>query len=207
MSSEKSHARRKPPAERRAELLDAAAKLAIDEGLERVTARRVADSLGVFPGLVSHYFGPADELVAAAFVSAAASERDQLYAIALAQPTALEQLRMLLREWLDPAQDAVSLLWLDAWQASRRRPALLKAVSEQMEIDSERLGAVIAGGVAEGSFRAADPKVAATQIMSLIDGISIQAAIRETDDYTPVREHVVAATENLLGLTSGSLAG
>jgi AcrR family transcriptional regulator len=206
MSRTKSDARRKPPQERRAEMLEAAAKLAIEDGLERVTARRVADALGVFPGLVSHYFGPADELVAAAFVSAAEAERDQLYAIALAEATPLDQLRMLMHEWLDSAQDAVSLLWLDAWQASRRRPALLTAVSAQMEIDSERLGAVIAAGVSDGTLKAGDPKTAATQVMALIDGLSIQAAIRETDDYSAVREHVVTATENLLGLEPGALS-
>ncbi len=206
MSSGKSAARRKPPNERRAEMLQAAARLAIEDGLEHVTARRVAEAVGVFPGLVSHYFGSADELVAAAFVTAAEAERDQLYEVALREPTALSRLRTLMQEWLAPAQDPVSLLWLDAWQASRRRPALLQAVSAQMEIDSVRLGAVIAEGAAAGSFVVDEPEVAATQIMSLIDGLSIQAAIRATDDYAPVRAHVLVAAENLLGLARGALS-
>ena len=62
MSSPLDAARRKPPKERRAEIIEAAAGIALADGLERVTARRVAEALGVFPGLVNHYFGSADDL-------------------------------------------------------------------------------------------------------------------------------------------------
>ena len=44
-----------------------------------MTAKRVATELGVFPGLVSHYFATADELVATAFAHAAADEREQIF--------------------------------------------------------------------------------------------------------------------------------
>ena len=76
-------ARRKPASERLAEIIEAAAAIAVAEGLDRVTAKRVAAELGVFPGLVSHYFATADELVATAFAHAAASEREQNFGLAL----------------------------------------------------------------------------------------------------------------------------
>ncbi|MDT7675852.1 MAG: hypothetical protein QOD82_3754, partial [Pseudonocardiales bacterium] len=41
-----------------------AAELALANGLEALTLRRVAEALGVFPGLVNHYFPAVDELVA-----------------------------------------------------------------------------------------------------------------------------------------------
>ncbi|MFE6993528.1 TetR/AcrR family transcriptional regulator, partial [Streptomyces pharetrae] len=62
---------RKDPAARRAEIVDAAAGVALREGLECVTLRRVAEELDVRPGLISHYFPSADDLVAEAFGSAA----------------------------------------------------------------------------------------------------------------------------------------
>ena len=51
---------RKRPEERRAEILDTAADIALREGLERITLRAVADQLGVRPGLSSHCCAAAD---------------------------------------------------------------------------------------------------------------------------------------------------
>jgi hypothetical protein len=44
------------------------------------------------------------------------------------------------------------------------------------------------------------PDSAALQIMSMVDGLSVQSAIRGTFDYTDVRTLVTAATEQILGL-------
>lgn len=69
---------RKPPAERRAEIVRTAAAIALAEGLERITLRRIADELGVRPGLIGHYFPAADDLVSEAFTHAATDERESL---------------------------------------------------------------------------------------------------------------------------------
>ena len=60
-------AKRKLPAERHGELLAKAVEISADEGLSAVTLRRVATDLGVTPGLVSHYFSSAEQLITAAF--------------------------------------------------------------------------------------------------------------------------------------------
>jgi AcrR family transcriptional regulator len=199
-------ARRKPASERLAEIIETAAAIAVAEGLDRVTAKRVAADLGVFPGLVSHYFATADELVAAAFANAAASEREQIFGRALLADRPVDQMRRLLDAWLHPDRDPVSLLWLDGWQASRRRPALLAEVGRQMNTDLDRLSAVIAAGIASGDFQINDPGAPALQILSLIDGQSVQAATREILDYAPVRAMVISTTERLLALPPGTLA-
>jgi AcrR family transcriptional regulator len=198
--------RRKSASERRTEITETAAAIAVSEGLERVTAKRVAEATGVFPGLVSHYFGTADELVAAAFAHAAASEREKLFGDAAAAGRPVDQLRQLLSCWLDPDRDPVSLLWLDAWQASRRRPALMDEVTRQMTADSDRLSALIRSGTGAGDWAARDPAGTATQILSLIDGHSVQAATRRTLDYAVVAAMVVTVSEGLLGLPTGALA-
>ncbi|MFB7594020.1 TetR family transcriptional regulator [Streptomyces sp. NPDC056160] len=69
---------RKQPGERRAEIVRTAARIALEEALERVTLRRVADELGVRPGLVGHYFPAAGDLVSEAFTHAATGERAAL---------------------------------------------------------------------------------------------------------------------------------
>jgi hypothetical protein len=44
-------------------------------------------------------------------------------------------MRRLLNAWLYQDRDPVNLLWLDAWQVSRQRPALMAEVGRQMNAD------------------------------------------------------------------------
>src|SRR5689334_14121102 len=88
-------ARRKAPAQRRAEVIEAAAAIAVRDGLDKVTAKRVAAAIGVRPGLVDHYF-TADQLVAAAFAYAATAESDGIFEEAAALPDPAGQVRYLL---------------------------------------------------------------------------------------------------------------
>jgi AcrR family transcriptional regulator len=205
-SRPKTAVRRKPAGERFAEITDTASALAVSEGLDKVTAKSVAGVLGVFPGLVTHYFATADELVAAAFAHAVTAERDEVFGHAALAGRPVGQLRRLLEAWLHRDRDPVSLLWLDAWQASRRRPALMAEVGRQMNADLDRLSAVIADGITAGDFPVERPGEPALQILSLIDGLSVQAATRETLDYTAVRAMAIATTERLLALPPGTLA-
>jgi AcrR family transcriptional regulator len=201
MSIAEPKARRKDPAERRAEIVSAASRIAVTEGLERVTAKRVAEQLGVVPGLVNHYFTAVDDLVAAAFGFATQLERAEIYRLASLAGSPLEQLRRLLGELLDPKRDAVSLLWLDAWQASRRRPALLAEVGNQMDADALALSGLIEAGVAARQFVSPDPSESAVRIMALVDGYGVQAAARSRLDSSIVAEFALRATETELGIT------
>ena len=192
-------ARRKAPAQRRAEVIEAAAAIAVRDGLDKVTAKRVAAAIGVRPGLVDHYF-TADQLVAAAFAYAATAESDGIFEEAAALPDPAGQVRYLLAACLGPSGDPISLLWLDAWQASRHRPALRAEVTALMNKDHGRLAVIIQAGVDQGQFACADPAGAALQIFSLIDGLSVQSAIRSTLEYTHGQALVAAVTETILGV-------
>ena len=199
-------ARRKRAPERNAEIVAAAGAVALSDGLDKVTAKRVAEKLGVFPGLIAHYVRSADELVAIAFATAATAEREEVYARARAGASATDQLRLLLDNYVDPARDAVALLWLDAWQASRRRPALREEVTRQMNHDLDRLGELIAGGQQAGEFRTQDSRAAAMRILALVDGLSVQAAIRDAFDYADVQLMLRRNVEHELGLGAGALS-
>lgn len=192
-------ARRKAPAQRRAEVIEAAAAIAVRDGLDKVTAKRVAAAIGVRPGLVDHYF-TADQLVAAAFAYAATAESDGIFEEAAALPDPAGQVRYLLAACLGPSGDPISLLWLDAWQASRHRPALRDAVTAQMAKDIDRLTVIIQAGSDRGQFTTADAALAAGQIFSLVDGLSVQAAIRGTIEYTYSQALVAVVTETILGV-------
>ena len=66
---------RKRPSERRAEIVREAAGIALTDGLERITLRAVAERLGVRPGLITHYFPVAEDLVIAEIGRASCRER------------------------------------------------------------------------------------------------------------------------------------
>lgn len=199
MGAVTSRPRRKAPAQRRAEIIGTAAAIAVQDGLDKVTAKRVAAALGVRPGLVDHYF-TADQLVAAAFAQAASAESDEVFGEAGTLPDAPDQVRHLLASWLNPGQDPISLLWLDAWQASRHRPALHAEVTALMTKDIDRLTAIIQAGADRGQFTCEDAAVAANQIFNVVDGLSVQSAVRGALEYTHGRALIAAVTESLLGV-------
>ena len=192
--------KRKAPPQRREEIVAAASALALREGLQSLTLRRVAEALGVVPGLVNHYFPAVDDLAAAAFAHAASAERNALFAAAPPSTSPLHHMRALLRALTAVQGDAISLLWLDAWQATRTRPALRAEVTHQMAAWRSDLSRLIACGVASGCFRTPDPPTTATRILALLDGLSIQAAIRFTIGYATVRDLVVETIARELGL-------
>ncbi|MFE4723266.1 TetR/AcrR family transcriptional regulator, partial [Streptomyces sp. NPDC056728] len=142
-STSRTGRRRLPAGERRAEILRAASVIAVSEGLDKLTAKRVAQAVGVVPGLVDYHFKSADELIAAAFSHAATADNDAVFEHAARTDHPVDQVRQLMQAWLHQDRDPVSLLWLDAWQASRRRPALLTAVTRQMNAAQDRLEAHI----------------------------------------------------------------
>jgi len=197
--------KRKPPEERRLDIIEAAARIAIEEGLESLTLRRVAEALGIVPGLVNHYFPAVDDLAACAFAHAAATERDGIFASLPAEAGPLAQMRGVLTLLLDDSSDAISLLWLDAWQASRRRPALRAEVATQMHGWQSRMGGLIEAGTAAGAFKPGEATPRAMRIMALIDGFSIQAAMREAIAYDTVREMVVTTIARELGVLPSAL--
>jgi AcrR family transcriptional regulator len=185
--------------------VQAASVLALAEGLESLTLRRVADALGVVPGLVNHYFRSVEDLVAEAFAVAAYGETSAVFRAVDEHGSALERMRALIGLLVTQERDDISLLWLDAWQASRQRPALHAEVSRQMLVWQQRVADLISAGIAEGAFRNDDPPAAATRLMAVVDGLSVHAAMRSQVDYDVVRQMVIDSTEVELGLPPGAL--
>jgi AcrR family transcriptional regulator len=194
---------RKPPAERRAEIVAKAAGLALSDGLEAVTLRRIADELGVRPGLVSHYFPSAEELVAEAFADAAGGELDVLVPEGDGDPVG--RLAAFLARTDGPAWHDVSRLWLNARHLSRYRPALGSRVAAQEEAWRGRLTGLLADGAERGVFRTADPGVTAQMILVVLDGLAADAGAEPEAVPPAVRRMAVTLAERELGLDPGVL--
>jgi AcrR family transcriptional regulator len=172
-------AKRKLPAERHGELLAKAVEISQAEGLSAVTLRRVATDLGVTPGLVSHYFSAAEQLIAAAFRTAADADLDGARTQVDAAPTATAKVGALMDYVLDDVSDEASALWLDAWSLGRRNPTLASEASALTDDWLAFIGGIVEAGRDSGEFTVADVDVAARRLLIMIDGLGAQKVIRE----------------------------
>lgn len=219
-STTTSNRTRKRPEERRAEIVDAAAAIALDEGMERITLRAVAERLGVRPGLITHYFPAAEDLVVEAFTRASATERELFFPAG--DRTPVERLAHFVDHMERGLSAPLARLWLNAQHLSRFVPALDAALQQQDALDRERLRSIIGDGVASGDFggggsrgaggrgasdRAGaelDVETAARRILLAVDGSG--SYINSSAEVDPVQRGFVAdVAEWTLGLAPGTL--
>jgi len=191
--------------ERRDEILDAAARIALAEGLEIVTVRRVAEDLQVRPGLISHYFPSAEEMVSEAFSRAALAELETLLPAAPTVGTPVERLRDFFRRSSGDDYLALSRLWLNARHTSRFRPSLQEAVQLQEAVMRERLLAVLTDGREQGLFVCPDPLAATLEILVVIDGLGSYANDTSGFWHASLEGLAPRTAERVLGLSPGML--
>ncbi|WP_175417250.1 TetR/AcrR family transcriptional regulator [Arthrobacter sp. 24S4-2] len=198
--------RRKAPAERRQEILEAAAGIALTSGLEAVTKREVADRLGCAPGLVHHYFATVDDLAAEGFTWAMMTEQDSTFQNVAASPTAMEGMRRLLGQWFDENATDHGMLWLDAWSQARRKDGIRQAVDNVMRDGHIRVVELIVRGEREGTFNVVDPDEVAWTILTLLDGVIVHSSLQVNRGLIDVVGTLTALAEAQLGLAPGSLS-
>lgn len=213
---------RKSPEARRAEIVDTAAAVALAEGLECLTLRRIAEELAVRPGLISHYFPSVEDLVAEAFGTAAGAELEVLLPAGAAEsagsagsagaagpeaggPTPTGRLARFFARTSGEAYDSISRLWINARHLSRYRPLLRDRVAEQEAAWRGRLEGVIREGVECGEFRTEDPHVTAIQILVVLDGLGAHANTEDRGRPEAVTRMPVTTAERELGLPRGAL--
>ena len=198
-------AARKSPAERAAEIADAAHELALEQGLSAVTLRAVAARVDVAPALVAHYEPDMQALIASTFASIVAAELAEVDALVAGLPTPRERLAAMLATLLDGSRDDVTVIWVEAWAMGRRNEALAASVRDEMDAWQAMIRGVVEAGVASGDFETDDAAAAAWQLLGMIDGLNAQALVRWGDaaDRGSLISHAV---EGMLGLERGALA-
>jgi AcrR family transcriptional regulator len=199
--------KRMTPDQRREAIVAAALSVAIDKGLASTTVRDVAAAMGTSSGLIHHYFGSMDEVLAAAFERVARQDLVASSALMAEALSPVDALRAFFTSYTPADKDWAFQLWLDAWAEAARRPAI-RSVSRALNLEWQGLlEATILRGVTGGSFVCADPAGAAWRILSLLDGLALQVVAHGT---TLSRDDVVAwsvaAAELELGVAPGVLA-
>jgi AcrR family transcriptional regulator len=191
---------------RREAIVDAAVAVARRKGLPSTTVRDVAAEMGTSSGLIHHYFENMDEVLAAAFEQVAREDLEQTEVMLADAGDARSVLAEFLSSYGRVDDDWAFQLWLDAWSEAARRPAL-RATSARLNLAwAEVLERTIRSGVADGTFRCADPAGAAWRILSLVDGLALQVvAHRTTVDRADMLAWATTAAEQELGLGPGAL--
>lgn len=168
---------RKPPAERSAEIVEAARTLALDEGLAAVTLRAVAGRASVTSALIAHYEPSMDALVARTFAAIVSAEIGEIVDLTAGMPPR-EQLRLVLDTLLDGSRSDVTVIWVEAWTLGRRNDLLAAAVGEQMDAWQAVLQGILESGVSAGEFTLDDAPATAWLLLGLIDGFTAQSLVR-----------------------------
>ncbi|MFF4553815.1 TetR/AcrR family transcriptional regulator [Streptomyces sp. NPDC001422] len=205
-TAEQPRFRRLPPEERRQEIVAAAARLALDGGLEAVTYRSVAEALGCARGLVHHYFGSVESLEAEAFTAAVATDLDDSFRRAEDQPGTVAALAHLLGHWVSEDPEPHKTLWLDAWCQAMRKPGIRQAVDHAMRASHDRLLALLQRGVDAGDFTHPDLAALAWQLLTALDGLIVHSSIGVNRGIVDVRATIMRSAETSLGLKAGALS-
>ncbi|GGK62041.1 TetR/AcrR family transcriptional regulator [Streptomyces flaveus] len=198
--------RRLPPAERRQEIIEAAAAVALEEGLAAVTYRSVAARLGCAPGLVHHYFDAVEALEAEAFTHAVSTDFERTFQEVEELGDAVQGLRHMLRVWVSESPEPHKTVWLDAWYMAARKPRVHAAVDHAMRITHSRLVEVLDRGVREERFASHDPDALAWQLLTALDGVIVHSSIGVNQGIVDVRRTIAHFTETALGLERDALA-
>jgi AcrR family transcriptional regulator len=187
-------------------MVEAALAVMLRKGIAATTARNVAAEMQCSPGLIHHYFATMDDLLAEAF-EAVAVRGIELTQSALAPKTrACSKLIEFFRSYSRDDRDWAFQLWLDAWADANRRPALQDSSRRLNQQWHKLLEAVISAGVQEGDFICADPSGAAWRILSIFDGLTLQAVAHGPPfDRAWVLPWSAGVAERELGLAHGSL--
>lgn len=202
----RTRASRKSPAERSAEIADAARHVALEQGLAAVTLRAIAARAGVTPALVAHYQPSMDALVASTFTAIVAAEIDEVDALLAGLPGPRERLGALLDTLLDGSRDDVTVVWVEAWALGRRNEALAASVRDEMDAWQAVVQGVVEDGVAEAGFETDDAAATAWQLLGMIDGLNAQALVR-WGDASDRGSLIHRAVEGMLALPRGALSG
>ena len=171
------------PDQRRDQMLLAAAVLISERGFSDTRIADVAERVGASPALVVYYFGTKDRLLTAAL----RYSETAFYAAAEEMLTRTRSLSRRLETLVDmtcvpQGSDDVPAawgLWFDLWAQAFRQP---QVEQDRIELDQRWRGLierVVHDGVDAGEIAAVDAEEFAVTFSCLLDGLSIQVALRD----------------------------
>jgi AcrR family transcriptional regulator len=184
---------------RRPELLAAAAAVIRQRGLENARVADIAEEAGTSAPSVLYYFASKAELLKDALTSA----EERFYEDLALELEGIELARDRLIRIVETCSgdgDYDAALWMELWARALKDPELAATRAELDGRWRRTIAAVVRYGQERGEFGAADPEEFAVLLACLLDGLSVQIALRDVE-VTPgrVRELALKLAERELG--------
>jgi TetR/AcrR family transcriptional repressor of bet genes len=173
---------------RRTEIIEAFFKIISEKGLGKATIREIADTAGCNHGLLHHYFSDKGAIIEASVEYAVNVYKDDLLKGLEEFETATDQLKFFIPRYLDIGRLnlEISQVWLDLYALSKTEESIKKPVQECFREARDIVGEVITRGIKKGEFRKVNPRVMATVILGILEGVTTLWVIDPED--TPVVE-------------------
>jgi AcrR family transcriptional regulator len=163
---------------RRQEILEAAAEVIRERGLQATRIADVAERMGTSAPAVLYYFESKGELLSEALVAAEEGFYTEFEEQLEVMSSAAEGLVMLVEACLTEG-DFDAALWMELWPRALREPEMARM---REQLDARWLGTIatiIRRGQADGEFRDADAGDVALLLASLLDGLAVQVTLND----------------------------
>lgn len=166
-------------AERREQILRAACEVVSEKGYKALRVTDVAGRAGISTGSVHYYFETKRELMHAAFEWNFSRSLERRRSILSRHANARDRLRAFVDSYLprDDETAAAWHVWAETWVEALHDPEL-RGLNERIYGEWRTLIAeIIRVGQAEGLLVPGDPVLLANALVSMIDGLAIQALV------------------------------
>ena len=159
---------------RRADLIEATAAVLAEHGLAGTNVRAICAKAGVSPGLLRHYFGGIDDLVAATY-QATSDRMDAIFAAAVADAEADPRARLtayLTASFRPPVTDPELLgAWTAFWALARSDARMAEIHAESYAGYRARLGELLT------ACGARDAERLAIMLTAMVDGLWLELSL------------------------------
>jgi TetR/AcrR family transcriptional regulator, transcriptional repressor of bet genes len=162
---------------RRQAIATATVRCLARDGHAGLTMKKLAREARVSQGILHYYFRDKREILTAA-LRAVTADLDRRVAVAQArsgrEPHA--RLRALVRACLETARDdrATWSVFVQYWGAMLHDPELRAINADVYQRARGHIAALLTDGVSAGTFRKVDAPEAASVVLALVDGVSLQ---------------------------------
>ena len=166
---------RKETKDRRTEILSTTLDLVTENGIDRLRAADIAETVGVSTALIFYHFKTLENVIVSAFELAAENDLVNLDGVLGRTGGKVEdRLRAVLNEYGPTGRAVGWRLWIETWSACLRLPSL-REVTRRLDLRwREVVTDLICEGVANGEFRTDDAPGAAWRLTAMLDGLAVQ---------------------------------
>ena len=184
-------ARTKGSSQRKEQIIKATIDCIITHGYHNFSMQDVATTAGVSKGIIHYYFLNKDDLMMAVLDRSAVDIENMLLDNVSAFADPLRKLRAFIAASFDVLRIRKEYYQvnMDFWTQINQKEAVRQVVAGHYEKFRSAAADVISSGIEQGVFKSLDPRMYASYIIAVVDGISLQSLFDDSVlDYDRIAE-------------------